>query len=82
MKRYGTGKSGSRRLVLLVAHLAKGRAGTPVEVSCVQKLWARMSALMGGAYNPAHASRARDAGWIDSPKAGTVTLLDGWREVL
>jgi hypothetical protein len=82
MKKYGAGLSGSKRLVLLVAHLVKGDIESSVETSAVQKLWSKMSALMGGAYNPAHASRARDNGWIDSPKAGTLTLLSGWKEVL
>ena len=82
MKRYGAGMSGSKRLVLLVAHLVKGDVGSSVETSAVQKLWSKMSALMGGAYNPAHASRARDNGWIDSPKAGTLTLLSGWKDIL
>lgn len=82
MKKYGVGMSGSRRLVLLVAHLVKGDIGPTVDTSAVQKLWGKMSALMGGAYNPAHASRARDNGWIDSPKAGTLTLLGGWKEAL
>lgn len=82
MKKYGAGMSGSKRLVLLVAHLVKGDIGSSVETSAVQKLWSKMSALMGGAYNPAHASRARDNGWIDSPKAGTLALLSGWKEIL
>jgi hypothetical protein len=82
MKKYGAGMSGSKRLVLLVAHLVKGDVGTSVDTSAVQKLWSKMSTLMGGAYNPAHASRARDNGWIDSPKVGTLALLTGWKEVL
>jgi hypothetical protein len=82
MKRYGAGMSGSKRLALLVAHMVKGNVGSSVEIDEVQKLWSKMSALMGGAYNSAHASRARDNGWIDSPKSGTLTLLSGWKEVL
>lgn len=82
MKKFGAGMSGPRRLVLMVAHLAQGKVGASVEINKVQKLWGKMSALMGGRYNPAYASRARDDGWVDSPKFGTVTLLSGWKAVL
>jgi hypothetical protein len=82
MKKFGAGKSGPRRLVLLVAHLAQGKVGASIEISTVQKLWGKMSALMGGSYNSAYVSRARDDGWVDSPKFGTVTLLSGWKGAL
>jgi hypothetical protein len=82
MKKYGTGMSGSKRLVLLAAHMAGGNVGTSVEIGEVQRLWGKMSVLMGGAYNPAHVSRARDNGWIDSPKFGTLALLNDWKQIL
>jgi len=82
IKKYSAGMSGSRRLVLLVARLASGVEGSSVSISEVQDAWGKMTALMGGAYNSAHASRARDNGWVDSPKAGTLTLLNGWKGIL
>jgi hypothetical protein len=82
IKKYAGGMSGSKRLTLLVAHTAKGKPGTPIECAQVQKLWGSMKTLMGSAYNPVHVSRARDQGWIDSPKSGTLVLLAGWKEIV
>jgi hypothetical protein len=82
MKRYAEELSGPKKLTLLIAHLAHGKTNTAVPRAGVEKAWKKMSGLLGGAYNGAYDTRARDNGWISSPKAGTFQLLDGWTEAV
>jgi hypothetical protein len=82
MKRYGMDLSGPERLVLLVAHFAKGVVNTPVARTEVVRQWGKMKALMGGNYNGAYDTRARDTGWLNSPKAGVFELRGGWDQIL
>lgn len=82
MKKYSQSMSGPKRLTLLVAWLAKGKAEVQVGRADVAKAWNKMKALMGGAFNSAYETRARDSGWVHSPKAGVYTLLPNWRDVV
>lgn len=82
MKRYGGGLSGPERLILLVAHFAKGVINSPVARTEVVRQWGKMKALMGGSYNGAYDTRARDTAWLRSPKAGVFELREGWEKVL
>jgi hypothetical protein len=78
MKRYAKGVSGPRKFAILVAHLAKGDLETEVAFKDVEKQWNKMTQLMDGRFNSAHASRAKDNGWVDSPRHGIYKLLSGW----
>jgi hypothetical protein len=82
IKKYSQSMSGPKRLTLLVAWIAKGKAEVPVERADVAKAWNKMKALMGGPFNSAYETRARDSGWVHSPKAGVYTLLPNWRDVV
>jgi hypothetical protein len=82
IKKYSQSMSGPKRLTLLVAWLAKGNAEERVERAEVAKAWDKMKALMGGAFNSAYETRAKDSGWVHSPKAGVYTLLPNWRDVV
>jgi hypothetical protein len=82
MKRYSGELSGPKKLTLLVAYLAKGQTNQPVARIDVEKEWKKMGALLGGRYNAAYDTRARDNGWISSPKAGSFQLLEGWMEAI
>lgn len=82
MKMYSQSMSGPKRLTLLVAWLAKGKTDVQVQRASVLKAWNKMKALMGGAFNSAYETRARDGGWLHSPKAGVYTLLPNWRNVV
>lgn len=82
MKRYSGQLSGPKKLTLLVAYLAKGRTNQSVARIDVEKVWKKMGGLLGGGYNAAYDTRARDNGWISSPKAGVFQLLDGWAEAI
>jgi hypothetical protein len=82
MKRYAEQLSGPKKLTLLIAHMAQGKTEPAVPRADVERLWKKMSGLLGGAYNAAYDTRARDNGWISSPKAGTFKLLDGWANAI
>jgi len=82
MKRYGAGMSGAKRFGLLVARMTGGNDAATVQRAEVEKLWNRMKPLMGGSFNGAYSNRAKENGWVDSPKAGQYALLPGWREIL
>src|ERR1700682_5584546 len=83
MKKYaGGGLSGPERLILLVAHFAKGKLQTPVARGDVVRQWGKMKPIMGGKYNGAYDTRARETGWLDSPKAGVFELRPGWEWIL
>ena len=78
VKRYASGTSGPRKFAILVARLAAGDTGVEIPFKDIEKQWNKMTQLMGGRFNPSHASRAKDAGWVDSPKHGVYKLLRDW----
>ena len=80
MKAFGRKRSGSEKFVLLVARLVEGRIGETISSKSVVVQWNRMKALMDGPWNPAYATRAKDYGWVDSPKYGFYALSDTWSQ--
>lgn len=79
MKKYGQGLSGSQKFTLLLARFAEGKIGAKVSHDQVKSTWDRMKSIMGGAYNGAHAVRAKDQGWVDSPERGVYVLAADWK---
>jgi hypothetical protein len=82
VKRHAAGRSGPKRLTILVAHAVKGHVGGRVGRTDVESQWARMTHILGGPYNSAYGVRARDNGWIDLREGDVLELLSGWEEVL
>jgi hypothetical protein len=82
MKKHARLLSGSKKFTLLLAHSVKGKVGEVVSVEKLVSEWNRMKGVLGGAFNPAHATRAKENGWIDSPKKGAYALSTSWKEVL
>jgi hypothetical protein len=82
MNKHAKGMSGSQKFVLLVAHAAKGKSGHEVSSDDLVSAWNRMKRVMGGKFNGAHAVRAKDKGWIDSPKRGVYVLSDTWKDAM
>jgi hypothetical protein len=80
--RHTKGASGPQKFAILVAWIAKGDTKAEVPFSDIEKQWNKMTQLMGGAFNPAHASRAKNKGWVDSPKHGVYKVLGEWRNAL
>lgn len=77
LKAYSKGKSGSVKFTLLLAHFAKGKADVPVRKVDLEQAWNQVTAHLGR-FNPAHTTRARDQGWVDSPKKGEYVLRPDW----
>ena len=81
MKRYGSNLTGSKRFALLVAHLTQGDPTAGVSLKEVARQWNKMKPLMGGAFNAAYSARAREDGWVSTPKVGMYTGCPEWREI-
>ena len=81
MKRLSSGLSGPQKFTLLLAKLAQGDTSKAINLSEILATWDKMTGILGKA-NSAYATRAKDNGWVDSPKAGAYVLCDGWAEIL
>jgi hypothetical protein len=80
-KRHVTKRtSGPRKFVILLAYIAKGSTGSQVQADRITKEWAKVRGPMGGKYQRVFATRAKDEGWIDSPRQGVFILLPSWKE--
>jgi len=82
MKKYAVGKNGAQKFAMLVAHMTKGDTQACVSGADIECEWNKMTAILCGAYNRAHPTRAKERGWVNSPKWGTFTLLRGWEQVV
>jgi hypothetical protein len=79
MNKHAKDASGSRKFTLLLARLAGGKIGKEVSIEEITSSWNRMKGILGP-YNPAHATRAKENGWVDSPRKGTYVLAEHWKE--
>ena len=82
MNKSAKGMSGSQKFTLLLAHLVQGKTGQQIAGERIASTWNRMKSVLGGAYNGAHATRAKAEGWIDSPKWGHYALSSSWKEAI
>lgn len=82
VKRHTRGLRGPQKFTVLLARLADGKVGTAVALKDIEKAWNRMTGPMGGRFNPAYTTRAREQGWVDTPKTATYALLTGWAKAL
>ena len=82
VKNHARQLSGPQKFALLVAYLSKGIPETPVASTDIVNNWNRMSGLLGGKFNRAHSTRAKDHGWVDSPKHGVYVIQPGWEVIL
>lgn len=81
-KQHIKGLNGPRKFALLVAKLSKGTVGKAISLSDVEAAWNRMTEPMGGKYNGAYPTRAKEDGWVDTPKKGHYALTPGWANAL
>lgn len=82
MKRHAKGLSGPQKFTALLARLSGGKAGAAISLKDIENAWNRMTRLMGGRFNPAYTTRAKDNGWVDTPKIGSYALRPGWEKAL
>lgn len=81
MNRYAKGGSGAQKFAILLARLTKGDTKLQVESKEIERQWKRMTRHLGE-FNGAHGTRAKDAGWVDTPKRGFYVLLSDWKSTL
>jgi hypothetical protein len=72
--------SGREKFTLVVAFLTKGSVDKEVTLEDVKKQWRTMVSRLKK-FNLAHSNRAKDRGWVDSPKRGAYVLLAQWQEI-
>ncbi len=81
-KRHAHSKSGAQIFALLAAYVAKGDLSQFVALSQIEKLWSRMTSVLGIPYNPKHSTRAKEFGWVDSPSHGKYKITATWSEAM
>jgi len=81
LKKYARGKSGPAKFTLLVAHLANGKVKSSIAFTDILRAWNGATAHLGK-FNAAHTTRAKDKGWVDSPKQGQYVLRPSWTQAL
>lgn len=83
VRKYGgLAESGPKKFVLLLSWIAKGRTDSQIDAEALRREWAKVKGLIGAEYQTMFATRARDNGWVDSPKHGVFQLGRGWRDAL
>jgi hypothetical protein len=80
-KRYAEGLPGPAKFTVLLARLTDGKIGPTKSLKDIEKTWKRMTGLLGK-YNPVHAIRARENGWVNTPKYGQHALAGEWKDAL
>lgn len=81
IKKHARGMSGREKFTLVLAHITKGNVKAETKLETITKAWNSMKGTLGD-FNLAHTTRAKDKGWVDSPKTGVYVLLPGWTEIL
>ena len=82
MKRHARSLRGPQKFTVLLARLAGGKVGVATSLKSIKDAWNKMTEPMGGVFNAAHPTRAKDSGWVDTTKRGFYVLRVGWHEVL
>jgi hypothetical protein len=81
VKKYAKQLSGPKKFVLILAYLAKGEIKKGISLADIEKLWQRMTGLIGMEFNRSYALRAKDYGWVNSIKQGVYILTNSWKEI-
>jgi hypothetical protein len=82
MKRHAKGLGGAQKFTVLLARMSGGKTGASISRGELEKAWNRMTGLMGGRFNPSYTTRAKDNGWVDTPKMGYYALRSSWTGAL
>ncbi len=82
VKRYAKGLGGPQKFTLLLAKLSGGKVGAAIGLKDIEKTWNRMTGLMDGKFYTTYSQRAKDNGWVDTPKTAYYALRSGWAEAL
>jgi hypothetical protein len=82
MKRHARRLGGPQKFTALLARLTMGKVGVAKSLKEINNAWNRMTEPMGGRFNPAYTTRAKDNGWVDTPKIGFYALRPDWASAL
>lgn len=82
MKRHARRLGGPQKFTALLARLTMGEVGVAKSFKEIKNTWNRMTEPMGGRFNPAYTTRAKDSGWVDTPKTGFYGLRPDWASAL
>jgi hypothetical protein len=78
----GRKMTGPAKFVLVVAGLTKGDTKVAVGTETIKKAWSKMTEPLGGTFNAAYPTRAKDKAWVESPKKGSYKLRETWTSIL
>jgi hypothetical protein len=81
MHKYAREMSGQAKFTLVLAHIAKGGFEAECQLETLTRAWGQVKGSFGK-FNLAYTTRAKDKGWVDSPRMGVYVLLPGWTEIL
>jgi hypothetical protein len=81
VKLHARNLTGAQKFALLVAYLTRGDGQKEIQMTEVENNWNRMKPLLGGKFNLAYTTRAKDNGWVDSPKRGIYKILPDWKGI-
>ena len=81
VKKYAKQLSGPKKFVLILAYLAKGQINKEIPLADIERLWERMTGLIGIDFSRTYALRAKENGWVNSTKQGVYILTDSWKEI-
>ncbi len=82
VKRHAKGRGGPQKFTVLLARLSGGKTGVAISLKEVEKAWNRMRGLMDGKFYTMYGVRAKENGWVDTPKTGSYALRSSWAEAL
>jgi hypothetical protein len=82
VKIYSRGLTGPQKFTLILARMTEGKVSQTIKLEELERLWNRMAGLIGTNFNRAYANRAKDNGWVDTPKTGVYVLTNSWKQAI
>jgi hypothetical protein len=78
---YAHDMSGREKFTLVLAHVLQGDLKAESTLETITRAWNRTKGSLGN-FNVAYTTRAKDKGWVDSPRTGVYVLRPSWTEIL
>jgi len=74
-------RPGTKKFMLMLAHLAAGKVGAPVQVADVRKEWKRLEDQdpKFGNFNGIFPNQCKAKGWVKSGERGVYMLSPDWK---
>lgn len=83
IKKYSSGFNGQKYFALIVAYITAGKEATSVDLLQIKAIWKSCSGVIGVPYASIFSTRAKESGWVDSPKdaRGSYVLGKHWKDI-